>query len=523
MSIIIIVHSRFGIQLLNWCMRKQLTLFLALLNLVCIAQQWTTNYDSLALQGDSNYVIYKDGLLGIATYEGAVVLAPQYEEIKKYYGEEAMYYGFGERGYCVAKQNGKWGMVNRDGAITLPFKYDGVGSGYMDEMDAIWEDRVGIVGIMKKGKWGWIDLQWGHIVKPKYWGIGEYGEAILEHEYFVLIPSSEDDHYKIATSDGAVQEFIYALDGCHFGDYLLAHKNGRPGMYNATGELVVPHEYDTIIPWRDEETKEIFVFEVHDDGNRRLYSINGTLLPENYDSFTTDDEGTYLSWTTEGKVGIMDRAGNILVPAEYDRYQAHYFRDEHINRVISPEGLITLQKDGQWGVLNTNGEVITPFEYDQIGEHWRPLVEKGLIYLKKDGLAGFADTTGRVILEPTYGRLDFGEGGLDVSDCGWIIIASDYVWADSVEVGVININGEQIIPLHQKDSNESIYPYDCLWGMKQGGYFGVIGADGNAIIPFEYDSIEFILEDLVSAKVLYIHALKGEEVIKFNTNGEVIE
>ena len=92
--------------------------------------------------------------------------------------------------------------------------------------------------------------------------------------------------------------------------------NGKSGLINTMGEIVLPIEYDDI----ENYAKEGFI---------RIYK--------------------------NGKYGMVNDSGNIVIPPTYP--------DSHSS---FENGLWAVKQDGKWGFVNTTGKVIIPFQYKSV-------------------------------------------------------------------------------------------------------------------------------------------------------------
>lgn len=94
----------------------------------------------------------------------------------------------------------------------------------------------------------------------------------------------------------------------HSDDIFLFHENGKVGIKNLDGSMLVPAEYDQI------EKCEKYIYILQDDylflfGERNIHGMN----------IHTHDNG-YM-FAKNGKLGWKDIDGNILIPALYDEIQ----------------------------------------------------------------------------------------------------------------------------------------------------------------------------------------------------------
>ena len=109
---------------------------------------------------------------------------------------------------------------------------------------------------------------------------------------------------------------------------------------------------------------------------------------EEYDVFTR-------LFTENGKTGMTDAAGDVLVPAMYD--DIVYVMHDLVRKNVVPAVL-----DGKMALVcqDGNGTPKTKFEYDDIY-----YLDRGYYVLVKDGKKGFADMYGNVYLDCTMDEI----------------------------------------------------------------------------------------------------------------------
>jgi len=160
---------------------------------------------------------------------------------------------------------------------------------------------------------------------------------------------------------------------------------------------------------------------------------------------------------TEGKVGFIDKAGKIVVPAQFNSaskfsegFSLVLFSDRGVGFIDKTgkvvidlrsidvkgagyfsDGLAAVIKNGKWGYIDTTGKIVIEPQFDapggfldglaqvRVGKKWGYIGKSGnivinLIYdgagIFSEGLAavkvndkyGFIDKTGRMVIEPTY-------------------------------------------------------------------------------------------------------------------------
>ena len=193
----------------------------------------------------------------------------------------------------------------------------------------------------------------------------------------------------------------------------------------------------------DYAVKDLTTF--RENGQDGLKDAQGNVVME--PSFYTiyDFEGDYAQVSTGEMEGLIDRQGNVVVPAEYERVQKSYY----------------LPYDAQEG---TNG----------FNAH-------GYFGVEKDGKQGFVREGGEVTCEPTIATdaVDFNGASALYTDL-------------SGEVHILAADGTDTA----LEGYESIYCADYSGGMLyqvcDADYnYGVIDWHGNVVLPCAYDDVAF--------------------------------
>lgn len=83
--------------------------------------------------------------------------------------------------------------------------------------------------------------------------------------------------------------------------------------------------------------------------------------------------------------GAIDRAGRIVVPAEYASVR------------ILDGGFVTTGLDGRKRFLDPDGQTVLAADFEEMGDF-----SEGLAAIKRDGAYGYADKTGQVVIPCAY-------------------------------------------------------------------------------------------------------------------------
>ena len=114
-----------------------------------------------------------------------------------------------------------------------------------------------------------------------------------------------------------------------------------------------------------------------------------TVIPLEFEDFGYEFRDGVINAKKQGKWGLLNNKGKILVPFQYD-----YIR-------FPEDGLSVARiKKGEakvYGVVDENGKTVVPFEYDDIEDY-----SEGLARVRKNGLFGFIDKKGKIVIPITY-------------------------------------------------------------------------------------------------------------------------
>lgn len=203
-----------------------------------------------------------------------------------------------------------------------------------------------------------------------------------------------------------------------------SQKNGRWGLIDDNGNVIIPFEYDEIkFAWKN-------TFNVR----------------------------------KKGKWGIIDEAAVVIIPCEYDE-EFHFLE------------AMSVKKDGKWGIIDNKNKVIIPFEYDlkfDLGD---------IMSVKKGGKWGIIDNKNKVLIPFEYDlKFDFADT-MPVNKGG--------------KYGIIDNNNKVVIPFEYDEKFE----FAETMIVKKGGKWGIIDNKNNAITKFFAEEMIAISETLVGFKM----------------------
>ena len=231
-----------------------------------------------------------------------------------------------------------------------------------------------------------------------------------------------------------------------------------------------------------------------------------------------------------GKLGVKDANGNILIEPKYDR-KNRYKSDKEFTQVA-----ILDKKAGhyKYGYVNSQGKEVIPCIYDFLYSGFDMRV--GLAVFDQGDKSGIIDTTGRVIVPAKYHSIwgDFNDGLAVVKlneKYGYIdangkeIVPPKYsevvaflsgvgIVYQNNKCGMVDTQGKLITPLKYKSLR---VVHDGVVRAELNGKFGLLDTSGREITEFKYDDMNLVAtEEFISVKFNnkegYLN-MKGEVVI----------
>ncbi|PNK60464.1 WG repeat-containing protein [Psychrobacter sp. FDAARGOS_221] len=245
--------------------------------------------------------------------------------------------------------------------------------------------------------------------------------------------------------------------------------DGKVGLINKQGETVLPFIFDMIgDPNKDYGFNghlPVFIGELYAKGFKSgLINKQGEIVvePKYFHIFDVDD-GVLQVGVEDGegfKYGLISYSDEVIAPLIYDAPLS--FR----------EGFSSVYRDDQergYNYIDTKGQLLLPYwVYSASG------FSESRAAVKKDNNYGYIDTSGQMIIPDRY---------LD---------AEDFMSGRAI---VSVYQSEKIKPIQQDQADDNDYVV-----------YGVIDADNNTIIPFEYQDIK-----RVSPTLFYVEKAKESQ------------
>lgn len=298
--------------------------------------------------------------------------------------------------------------------------------------------------------------------------------------------------------------------------YYTAYENGKFGVINNEGEIVINPEYDEmiIIP---NNSKPVFIctYDIDDVlGTFKTKAINekneeiltGYDIIEAVDNYDSKQniwyEDNILKVGKNGKYGLIDFSGQEILPCEYDE----------ITALKGTKSNLLVKKAGNVGLVNEKGQSIIKTGYKGI----RTLKEgykNEYIIINENDQYGLISTSGTILIEPKYEDLKYLNSAnlFAVKEAGvWKLISTetkeiliDGGYADIVEAksdniivvdsqgnyGVVTKSKEEKIPMQYQDLK---YTFSIYYIAKKDGKYGIINSENEVVKEFEYMNMTYV-------------------------------
>lgn len=295
--------------------------------------------------------------------------------------------------------------------------------------------------------------------------------------------------------------------------YFPAYTNEKWGVIDNNGKTIIDTVYDEMVVVPD-KNKDLFIctYDVNYENeiyNTKVLNKSGDEILANYKNIqaieNTDGidiwyENNILKFEQDGKYGLIDFNGKLILNAEYDNIYA----------LDGIEKNIIIEKDGRKGLVNTSmGEVIIKPEYTDITTLTESY-ENGYI-VNKDGKYGIISADAKIIFEPVYEQIENvtandyyvvkQAGKISLIDKkGEVKLNSGFdnikeINGENLTVtlnekyGVINLDGTSVINAEYEDLK---YIQSAYYIAKKDGLYGVVSTAGDTLIDFTYTSMEYI-------------------------------
>ncbi len=225
--------------------------------------------------------------------------------------------------------------------------------------------------------------------------------------------------------------------------YFAVYTNGKWGVINSKGEIVIKADYEEAIIIPD-NSKDVFLC---------VYGVNY-------------NDGTYRTevLNSEGKEFITGY--DAVLPLE--NYDSN-------NNLWYEKDVLLVKKDDKYGLIDFKGKELLKCEYDSI-ETLKGITNSYLA--KKDGKVGLIDNIGAVVIDTEY--TDIKPVSTKAED-GYIVTD------DNKKMGVVKRNNSVVVELKYDDIKQICA--DDKYVVKEGSNWQIIDKEGNTYLQNKFDEV----------------------------------
>lgn len=289
-----------------------------------------------------------------------------------------------KEGLVAAGKNQKYGFINVNGEVIIPLKYDWVGA-FSD----------GRAVVMRNKKWGYIDSDGNEVVPLLYDNATNFSDgraAVCLGDYktgrrWGVIDKNGDNIISPVYDDmspfcGGYARVVVSGKGC--------------GIINRNGTEVVPCKYNientypkhTWFPagriLASDKNRRFFLL---DKKGREVLPLDeyAHVQPLPRSGYAQNIHGYLMAEKRGGKTGVIDAAGNVIIPFNYTRMQ------------LESDSILLVFDGNNMGYLSLTGEVLLAPQSDTPISHF----EDGMVKLRieKTNATYFMDSNGKRVEE----------------------------------------------------------------------------------------------------------------------------
>lgn len=201
----------------------------------------------------------------------------------------------------------------------------------------------------------------------------------------------------------------------------------------------------------------------------------------------------YKIFRAEGKVGLKDHEGNVLIPAEYDGLG---WSSEHNEPV---DGVIGYRLASAWGLITIGNKQITGCDYSKL----YPANSQVFLAARRGRISGYdflgaINSEGKVVLPFRYASVDIAGSRAIVSNKSGSVL----------HYGLVDMGGKELIPIRYNEIEKVSHWYAVK---DKSGKTGLYDAEGVPRTAFEFDAVDFLAPGYALVKKENAYGLFGKE------------
>ena len=441
------------------------------------------------------FTIFESGKYGVIDGTGKIIINSIYDEMIIIPNNEKPVFICT---YDVDVNTGSYKTkVLNEKAQEILTKYDNITPLENSENNRVWYEN-NVLRFEKDGKYGLIDFN---------------GKEILPAEYSNIYSLAGVQKSIVIEKDGLKGVVNSALGNivvdCEYNDVLALEENtadngyivlrdGKYGILSGTGKEIIPCNYQEI---KTVTGNNMFV--VRDDLGLKIIDKSLNIIKDGGFDSVEEINGDYITFTLNGKKGVLDGEGTELISPQYDDLK------------YASDGYFIAKNGDLYGIIKSDNSVVLNYKYTNIS-----FVSEANFYI-----ADNADLTTDVIsknLEVKLSNIIISELNTDEaymrvrqnSEYKYYNfnfeekknreILSDrtlYLVNKDGKYGYVNKAGDLIVNYIYDDAKEQNEFGYCV--VKQNGNWGVLGKDGTVILKPSVNLDDNLYIDFISSWHLF--------------------
>ncbi|HEY0297604.1 MAG TPA: WG repeat-containing protein, partial [Arachidicoccus sp.] len=440
-------------------------------------QVLSDSYDEITLKycdslATPYLLLKKNHLYGIYNPENKTLVSPQFDDIEEYKFDVAYPHAI-----VIKKENREGVLDIASGKIIMPMLYHSIENNHLpDGLMIVYDDeKYGLYDYHKKQlmvplKYTYIGVTENHrlfkISKGTSYGLMDFEGKVLIPEKYFEIHSLDTSLYALTSEDSTYRQTYNFYNGS-------THQT-----YGAPFDTVQAVYSDTLAV-------------VTDKGKFKLWNpLNGKIITGDYAKDGFPDNIDYFFYGKavffkNGKAGLMDEAGNILIQPAYSGMTNFY------------HGYALVLKSEK---KNERDNGVATGDSAQIVQHAVSNISQNTHY-------GIVDSTGKLIIPVVYDYDEQRAVDIYFMDSCFLLIknTNDY----NQLIGLADRNGKEIIPPVYDDITPQIN--DTYYMVQKNKKFGILDKSGNIVLPVIFDNIALNEVPLYDTKYNFSFPLLAEK------------
>ena len=352
-----------------------------------------------------------------------------------------------KEGNLKVEQNGQYGVINIKGTTIIKPEYESIiADGYYDEETKY--ERAGFILRIKTDdgyKFGYADRKGKIILEPLYNEISRITE--ITGDDIFLITANNGRYGVVKNGKEVLKNDFTDINFDQNNNLLILQKDSSWGVVDLEGNNIVPIDYDNIIIGGK-------YINAQKGEDTLIFDASGNNIDTDILSYNQVNDNYAIVIDKDNNYNIVDNAGN-------KKLNENYTYIEYLN---NDEFIVTI--DGKTGIINGEGNSIIEVNYNAIQQI--------------DG------TNALQAVDSENNRTDIIDKDMQIHEG----IENAYI---SKETNYIKLYSETDVKYYNLDGKEITYkeiaPNNSIYADKKDGKWGLVDANGNVVVNYEYDMV----------------------------------